>query len=128
MADKISSGLRTLFLVHFIIGIVFGLIFLLIPVVYGNVVNWEVQDPGAFRLIGAAMLSFSVTSLLCYRNPVWDKVKITVVMEIVWPALGTLATVWALLFEGFPPIAWLNVVLLALFFIFFVIFYSRENR
>ena len=128
MENQISSGLKTLFLVHFIVGIVFALIFLLIPTVYGNVVGWEVKDPGAFRLIGAAMLGFSSTSILCFRNPVWEKVKITVVMEIVWTALGTLATVWALLFEGFPPIAWLNVVLLGLFVIFFLIFYSRENR
>lgn len=65
MDKQISSGLKKMFLLHFIVGIVFGLMFLLFPIVYGNVVDWKVRDPGAFRLVGAAMLGFATTSLLC---------------------------------------------------------------
>jgi hypothetical protein len=128
MGKQISTGLKNLFLIHFIFGTLFGVIFLFFPLIYGNIINWNVRDPGAFRLIGAAMIGISFTSLLAFRNPVWEKVRIIAVLEIVWPGLGALATVWAILFEGFPPIAWMNAAILALFAIFFLIFFMRENK
>jgi drug/metabolite transporter (DMT)-like permease len=128
MGKQISSGLKTLFLIHFIVGILFGAVLFLIPLVYGSIINWTVKDPGAFRLIGAAMLGISCTSLLAYKNPDWDKVRITVILEIIWTVLGTLAMVWAILFEGFPPITWMNAGIFIVFAVFFLVFYAREKE
>jgi hypothetical protein len=123
---QISSGLKTTFLVHAIVGLIFGLVYLLIPAQFGAAVGWSMADPMAFRLVGAAVLTFALSSWLAYRAQVWDRVDIVVVMEIVWTVLGTLVTLWALLSGAIPAIGWLNAVILAAFAVAFGYFYSRR--
>ncbi len=127
MDKQISSGLKNLFLIHFIVGMLFGLTFLLFPVLYGNVLNWTLKDPAAFRIIGAAMVGISSTSWFAYKNPIWDKVRIVVLMEIIWTVLAALATVWGIYFEGFPLVAWMNAILMAIFAVLFFLFYRKEQ-
>ncbi len=76
MEKQISNGLKITFLVHLIVGVIFGLIYLLIPEVWGNLVNWPVKEPALYRLVGAAILGFSTSSWLAYRETAWEKVKI----------------------------------------------------
>lgn len=126
MEKKIASELKTLFLVHFIVAALFGLTYLLIPETFGSLVAWPIQEPAIYRLIGAAILSFAVSSWLAYKETSWDSVRIVVQMEIVWTALGTLVTLWALLFAGLPVFGWVNAVILAGFGVAFGYFYARK--
>jgi thiamine transporter ThiT len=121
---KVSQGLRITFLVHFVVGLIFGLVFLFIPKTYGDLVNWPVQDLMIYRVLGAAMLGFAASSILAYRETNWEKVIIVVRMEIVWTALGTLALLWTLIAGDAPGIAWLNAAILAAFAIAFGLFYN----
>ncbi len=125
MEKQISSGLKITFLAHVIVGVIFGLIYLLIPEVWGNLVNWPVKEPTPYRLVGAAILGFSTSSWLAYRETAWEKVKIVVQMEIVWTILGTLVMLWGLIFAGLPAIGWLNAVILGGFAVAFAVFYFR---
>jgi hypothetical protein len=47
-------------------------------------------------------------------------------MEIVWPTLGALVMLYALLFTGYPALAWINAVIFAAFAIAFGWFYFRK--
>ena len=123
---QIPSGLRTTFLFHGIVGLVFGLIYLFVPAQFGKMVNWPMPDVSAYRLVGAAILAFTASSWLAYREKVWDRVEIVVVLEIVWTGLATLVMLWAVLFAGMPAIGWLNAVLMAAFAVAFGYFYSRR--
>ncbi len=126
MEKQISSGLKTTFLVHVILGLAFGLTYMLIPEMWGNLINWPVQEPEMYRLVGAAILGFTASSWFAYRENLWEKVKIVVQMEIVWATLGTLVMLWGLIFAGLPAIGWVNAVLLAGFAAAFSTFYFRE--
>ncbi len=126
MEKQISSGLKTTFLVHFIVALIFGLTYLLIPEVWGNLINWPVKEPPVYRLLGAALLGFGVSSWFAYKETAWEKVKIVVQMEIAWTILGTLVMLWGLLFAGLPVMGWVNAVILAAFAVAFVYFYSRK--
>ena len=128
MEKQISSGLKTTFLAHFIVGVAFGLIYLFIPEAWGNLVNWPILEPTAYRLIGAAILSFAASSWLAYRESAWEKVKIVVQMEIVWTILGTLVMLWGLIFASLPAFGWVNAVVLAGFAAAFSVFYFRQER
>ena len=126
MEKEISRGLRITFLIHFILAVIFGLIFLLIPGLWGKLTGWSVQEPVIYRLMGAAMLGFGTSSWFSYRETAWEKVKIVVQMEIVWPILGTLVFLWGMIFAGLPVIGWLYTVIFAGFSIAFTVFYCRS--
>ena len=123
---KLSQGLKTTFLIHFIVALLFGLSFLLIPIAVGNLYGLNVQEPDTYRLLGAAMLGFAVSSWLAYGATDWESVRIVVVMEMVWTVLGTLVMLYALLIAGFPALGWINAVVLAAFAIAFGRFYFQK--
>lgn len=126
MNTNISAGLRTTFLIHFIVALLFGLGFLLIPSVVGGWFGLTVQEPEIYRLLGAAMLGFAVSSWLGYQAQDWASVRIVVLMEIAWTVLGSLVMLYALLFTGFPILGWINAAILVAFAIAFAYFYSKE--
>jgi len=126
MEKQIPSGLKTTFLVHFIVALIVGLIYLLIPDVQGNLVGWPIKEPTVYRLIGAAILGFGTSSWLAYKETAWEKVKIVVQMEIVWTILGTLVNLWGQIFAGLPAVGWVNVVILGGFAVAFSVFYFRK--
>ncbi|MGD2177921.1 MAG: hypothetical protein PVG71_08885 [Anaerolineae bacterium] len=125
MEKQISSGLKTTFLVHGVLGTIFGLFYLLIPHAWGNIIGQPIEEPALFRLLGAAILAFTTSSWLSYREEAWERVKIVVQMEIVWTILATLVTLWGLIFAGLPALEWMNAVILGGFAVAFSIFYSR---
>jgi hypothetical protein len=126
MEKQIPGGLKITFLVHLIVAGVFGVGFLLIPEMLTEMLGARTVEPSTFRLVGAALLAFGVSSWLVYRHPIWDKVKIVVQIEIVWTVLGVLATIWGLMFEGLPAADWMNVLILGAFALAFTYFYSRS--
>jgi len=127
MEKQIPYGLKITFLVHVIVGGIFGLVFLLIPEVFGGMMGAPIKDPPTFRLLGAALIAFAASSWFAYRETVWERVKIVVQIEIVWTILGVLATLYGLVFEGLPAGDWMNVLILGAFGVAFVFFYSRRR-
>jgi hypothetical protein len=124
--NKISSGLKTLFLVHFVVGLVFGLLFLLIPGIFMGLLGMSVPDVEPYQLVGAAVLAFTASSWYCYQAAEWDRVKIVVQAEIVWTVLATLVLLYGLLFAGQPSALWINAVIMAGFAVAFIYFYSKK--
>ena len=122
----IPSGLKTTFLVHFIVALVFGLLFLLVPQVWATMGGYQITEPTMYRLVGAAILAFGASSWLGYRETAYERVKIVVATEIVWTVLATLVMVYALLFASFPPMGWINALIMAIFAVLFGYFYMRK--
>ena len=127
MEKQSSKGLKNLFLFHFIVAIVFGLTYLLIPETWAAIVQWPLRETFPYRLLGAALLGFGVSSWLAFKNPLWESVKIVVVMEIVWCGLGTLVMLWGMFTQGLPAIGWLNTVLMAFFTVTFGYYLISEK-
>ncbi len=128
MENKVSCGLKVTFLVHFIVGIVFGLVYLLIPVIWGKFIGWTVNEPWIYRLLGAAILGFATSSWFGYRETAWEKVKIVIRMEIVWTILGTIVMILGMTYADLPKIGWVNAGILAGFAIAFSVFYSPKEE
>jgi hypothetical protein len=124
MEKKVSSGLKTTFLVHIIIGLIFGIGMLLFPNAWAAL-GVPVKEPNMYRLVGGAILGFTSSSWWAYKEPSWEKVKIVVQMEIVWTILATLVILYGLLFAGLPAVEWMNAIIMACFAAAFTYFYSR---
>ena len=127
MEKQSSKGLKNLFLFHFIVAIVFGLTYLLIPETFASIVQWPLRETFPYRLLGAALLGFGVSSWLAFKNQLWESVKIVVIMEIVWCGLGTLVMLWGMFTQGLPAIGWLNTVLMAFFTVTFGYYLISEK-
>ena len=128
MRDReIPLGLRITFLANSLVGGLVGLQHLLSPRLWTDLAGMDIAETVTWRLIGAALIGFAVASWLAYRAPVWQRVRIIVVMDMVWSALGALVILWGILFEGLPPLEWLNVILLAAFAVAFTVFYVRRR-
>ncbi len=126
MEKQISTGLKTTFLVHFILGGIIGLLYLLVPEWWSNLSGWPTKDVTAERLIGSSFLAFAASSWWAYREAVVEKVLIVVKAEIVLTVLASLVVLWGLLFEGAPAAGWMNFIVVAAFAVAFIVFYPRE--
>jgi hypothetical protein len=123
---KISSGLKTLFLVHFVLGLVFGLAYLFIPGIFMGWLGVSLTDESIYRTVGAAVLAFTASSWYCYKAAEWERVKIVVLAEIVWTVLVTLLSLYSLIFAGAPAAFWINAIIMAGFAVAFIYFYSKK--
>jgi len=127
MGKEISGGLKNLFLLHFVTGVVFGVIYMFAPETYAQLVDWPLREVPPYRLIGAALCGFGISSWLAYKSGIWEEVKIVVFAEIVWCGLAGILMVWSMFAEGLPAIGWLNTGLLLFFAAAFTYFYQKEK-
>jgi hypothetical protein len=128
MDKPITSGLRFVFLVHMLVGLVFGLGYLIVPAMMTEWFNMPLTDEPYLRLVGAAILGYSATSMAGYRARKWAEVKIVVEGEFVWTGLAATLSLWLLLDGTWPTIGWLLFGLMALFFVAFGYYFWREER
>jgi hypothetical protein len=123
---KISSGLRTLFLVHFVIGLVVGLLYMFIPGMFMSWFGMAVPEELPYRVIGGAVLAFTASSWYSYKIAEWERVKIVVQAEIVWTILNVLVGLFGILTAAVPAGEWVNVIIMGGFAVAFIYFYSKK--
>ena len=113
--QSVPGGLRTTFLLSFVIGGVVGLQHLLAPRLWTDLAGIAVTDTVLWRLVGAAVLGYAVGAGLAWREKTWPRVRIAAAMHAAWSALGAAVIAWGIVYEGLPPLEWLNVGILAAF-------------
>lgn len=123
----IPSHLKTIFQAHFVITGAVGLQHLFLPRWWTDLAGIEVASTLTWRVIGAALLAFAVSSWLSSRRERWSSVRIIVLMEIVWSFLCASVIIWGIVAEGTPPLEWLNVALLIAFGALFSYFFVTEK-
>ncbi len=129
MQKNIPSGLRALFVVHIVVGLVFGLLFLVIPEIWGNLIGWTAQDPVIFRFLGAAVLALTASSWFVLKEKLWENVKPIVQMEMVWAILGALVALYGFFVAGAPALgSWLYFIVLAGLAAAFSYFYFEAQK
>jgi len=127
MGKEISTGLRYILLVHFILGIIIGIVFLFFPEQYCLLFGIVISDHGMYRLIGAASLALGFSSYLAYKKNDWDIVKLFVQMELVWLVGANVGMIWWLTTNG-PIMAWVIEIMFIIFLGAFLLFYFQEKK
>jgi hypothetical protein len=122
-----SQGLKTTFLVHAIVSIAFGIAFFFVPKTYESITNWNPIDPAIARTLGALLLALAVSSWMGYNATSWLEVRIVVMQEIVFTALGTLASLYEYFGPGAPVMIWLNILVMGIFCVLWIYFYRKDN-
>jgi hypothetical protein len=127
MKEEISKLLKLMFLIHFFVAVIFGLVFTVIVEIYVELVGWPYLDPVTGRVLGAMFLGFAVASLLSWRETKWESVKIVVQMEIAWLVIGTAVHFWSIFTESFIFMLWVQTAILLIFLIAFIYFYYDQE-
>ena len=128
MNKEIITGLKATFLIHFIVGLILGIIFLLFPIELGTLMGMSIMEPETWRLLGAAIMGFTISSIFAAREKEWEKVKILVEAEIVWTILGTIVIGYWLIFASGPVLGWLFFIILTAFAVAFILFYYQQEK
>ncbi|MFW9910142.1 MAG: hypothetical protein ACFFEF_16415 [Candidatus Thorarchaeota archaeon] len=122
MAGEIPKLAKYIFLLHFIVALVFGAFWFLMPEYWNSLTGWP-DEVASGRIVGMATLVMAVGSLLAYMKSTWEQVEIYVIMELVFNILGAVAMIWNALTITLPVVAWALVGLLALFSVLFLYVY-----
>lgn len=120
-----SNGLRTTFLIHTPVTLIFGIAFYLVPGIWANLVKWTPFDATMTQLMGAAVLAIGVSSWLAYKAESWKEVRITVQSEIVFTVAGSLIGLYAYFFAGAPLFIWVPIIVMVIFGALWIYFYRQ---
>ncbi len=102
--SEIPAGLRTWFLIHFIVDMLFAIPLLFFPEVIMPWFGWEYVDPVMSRLVGAALLGIGGESLFS-RTAALETFRALLRLKIIWACGAILALALGLL-GGAPLAAW----------------------
>jgi len=122
MKAQTSKGLRIVLLVYTIYSIIYGLLHVVSPELM------MAKDPAIERVLGAAVIAFAFGAGLAYLERAWERVKIVVLVQVVWMILYTITMGWGILVGGIPAEAWMPTMIGAIFAVVLMTLYIRENR
>ena len=102
----ISKGLRTWFVIHFAIDIVFAILLLVAPAAFLTFLGWTAVDPYAARLVGAALMGIGIESYLG-RNAGVEAFQGMLNLKIIWSTTAIAGTLLTMMTGYQPWGAWL---------------------
>ena len=122
-----SQGLKTTFLIHAIVALVFGIALYVVPGIFLGLVGWKDFDGNISRALAAALLALAVSSWFGYRAARWEEVRIVVQMEIAFTVLGAVAGLYGFFVKSAPAFIWVSIVIWVAFAAAWIYFYRRAK-
>jgi len=113
MQPKMSSGLKTWFVVHAAIDYIFGLPLLLIPIKFMTLLGWQTIDPLTTRLLGAALIAIGTISYIT-RNEDTNVYRNILKLKITWSVTAILGIILTII-QGAPKLIWAILIIFILF-------------
>jgi hypothetical protein len=116
LSSPVPASLRTWFVIHFVLDVIFAVPLFLFPHATLEIFGWPAVDPLATRLVAAALFGIGIESLLG-RNASLESFGNFLNLKIIWSGSATLGILAAIIWNGYAavPAAWL---LLGVFFAF----------
>ncbi|MFX1576143.1 MAG: hypothetical protein ACFFCF_03115 [Promethearchaeota archaeon] len=129
MAEEYGMITRITFIIHIIIGLIFGISFLVIPDIMLPLFGMAFVDP-TVRMFGAIIIGFTVTSILGLMTREVVRVKIIIQAELIWLILGIIAGAVHLVIPPLLSLTFAGAAIgsLVILFILFLLSYFMEIR
>ena len=129
MPKYVSKRLKVTFLIHAVLMAVFALIYLIIPVPWGNLTGClSNQVPQVFRLFGMTLLALGAVSFLAFRENLWERVRLIALLNCLVYVPFSLLILLSLLLWDLPSIGWLYFGMSLVFGTVFILFYPRIKK
>ena len=113
MTREVPSNLRAWFLIHFFVDIIFAIPLLISPVWFLSLLGWEIIDPFASRLVGAALFGIGGISLLS-RNKGLESYQSLLTLKIIW----SVSAIIGILLSIIENVHKIRLIILIMFSIF----------
>jgi hypothetical protein len=110
-----SKSLRTLFLVHAVVGLILGLPLLIAPGRVLIFLGWARVDPMLSRMLGAALLALAWSSYRAWGAEDRARVALLLELEAVFTVLGCVGLLRHLLTGPYPLVPWIMLAITAAF-------------
>ncbi|HIJ11950.1 TPA: hypothetical protein HA278_07875 [Candidatus Woesearchaeota archaeon] len=110
---EVPQSLRSMFLIHFIIDMVFAIPLFIAPTWFLGLVGFTIIDPVTARLVAAALFGIGGASYFTYRKGK-ESYNILLTLKILWSGTAIVGLVLSII-QGAPSITWLFVALFAVF-------------
>ncbi len=126
---EVPKALRTWFIIHFAVDILFAIPLLLFPVYLLTLLGWQSVDPVSARLVAAALFGVGIESLLSYKAPL-ESYGSMLSLKIIW-SLGAIAGLALSLIQGAqgrPVAVWILLIVFLAFNILWVYWKCRVSR
>ena len=123
---QVPKGLRTWFVVHFVVDMLIGVPLLFFPDLIMPWFGWESIDPIMSRLVGAALLGIGGESLLS-RNAAGDLFRPFLRLKIIWASAAILGISLGIIAGG-PPLAWIFLALFIIFLLAWIYYFCQLNQ
>jgi hypothetical protein len=132
---KHREVVRWFLIIDFLIGLLFAGIFVFIPDLFLNFINWPISAADhralfGYRILGAAIFGLSVASFLASFKDEWKEINVTMEMQCVWLLGAIVMMLWGHFSFSLPLEAWfIDVILIVLFFGFLILsLIAREKQ
>jgi hypothetical protein len=122
---EIPSSLRSGFVVHFVVDMLIGIPLLLFPEIVMPLLGWDIIDPIASRVVGAALMGIGIESYLG-RNAGIEVFRAMLNLKVIWSSSAILG-IGLGLWQGGPQAGWLFIGLFIIFW-FVWVYYWRKLR
>ena len=123
---KIPQALRTWFVIHFVVDLLFALPLMLAPEKMLSLVGWQNVDPFTARLAAAALFGIGIESFLA-RNAKVESFRSMLNLKIIW-SLSAVFGISLSLIEGAQGRPWFAWAILVIFVAFnFLWVYWRKQ-
>ncbi len=128
MAEEILKFTKLTFIIHFILGLIFTVIFW-IPSITGPlfVVNYSAEVGAVTMMLGAAFVGLTIGSLLGILAKEWKEIRIVVLIEAFWLVASLISITINL--TVYAPMIYLSLVIsIILLALFALTFLQQEDK
>ena len=127
MSGEIPTTAKYVFLLSFIVALVFGAFWFLMPEYWSTLTGWPVEYASG-RIVGMATLMVAIGSFLAYQKTTWEQIEIYVIMGLIFNILGAIGMLWSIFTVTLPVVAWALIGLLGLFSVLFLyVFFTARG-
>ncbi|MFW9823528.1 MAG: hypothetical protein ACFFE4_11360 [Candidatus Thorarchaeota archaeon] len=128
MAEEILKFTKLTFIIHFVIGLIFTILFFIPDIIaplYGISSTTETRALG--MVIGSLYAGLTASSLFGFLAKEWKEVKIVVIAEIVWLVVGLIAHIINFSVYAIGS-AVLSLIIVILFIVLFLLTFLQQEE
>ncbi len=114
ISSMLPRGLRTWFIIHFIIDMLFAIPLMFFPHWFLTLLGIQIGDPLLPRLVGAALIGIGGTSFLI-RNRGIESYRTLLSLKILWSIAAIVGIFFSMMHDG-HVIGWIILFVFGLFF------------